>query len=104
MLPNPLPVLQAIENSLVEDYVSEKVYDALIAGCVPIYWGAPNIQDFIPHESSIINYAKLRTPAVLLGELERLANNKTAYEAKLAWKTWPSSDWNAGVLNYKVAC
>jgi len=34
----------AIENSLAMDYVTEKVYDALAAGCVPIYYGAPNIR------------------------------------------------------------
>ena len=32
-----------MENSLAEDYVTEKVYDALAAGCLPIYYGAPNI-------------------------------------------------------------
>ena len=32
-----------MENSLAQDYVTEKVYDALAAGCLPIYYGAPNI-------------------------------------------------------------
>jgi hypothetical protein len=29
----------AMENSISEDYVTEKVWDALVAGCVPIYYG-----------------------------------------------------------------
>ena len=34
----------AIENSLATDYVTEKIYDSLAAGCLPIYYGAPNIR------------------------------------------------------------
>ena len=45
----------AIENSVAVDYVSEKVYDALVAGCLPIYLGAPNFQDFIPHPDAVID-------------------------------------------------
>jgi len=31
-------------------YITEKIFDALVAGCVPIYWGATNIADYIPKE------------------------------------------------------
>ncbi len=31
------------ENSNTVDYVTEKIWHALQSGCVPIYWGAPNI-------------------------------------------------------------
>lgn len=29
-------------------YVTEKIFDSFISGCVPIYWGAPNITDYVP--------------------------------------------------------
>jgi len=32
----------------INGYVSEKIFDAFKAGCVPVYWGATNITDFIP--------------------------------------------------------
>ncbi len=32
------------------DYVSEKIYDCLCSGIVPIYGGAPNITDYIPSD------------------------------------------------------
>ncbi|MGE0206437.1 MAG: glycosyltransferase family 10 [Candidatus Babeliales bacterium] len=28
-------------------YVTEKIFDCLVAGCVPIYWGAENITDYV---------------------------------------------------------
>jgi hypothetical protein len=76
----------SIENNIEQDYVTEKVYHALEAGCVPIYLGAPNVDEYVPDANSIINYAQLKSPAALLAELERLAGNETAYNEKLAWK------------------
>lgn len=32
----------------LSNYVTEKIIDALLAGCVPIYWGADNVADLIP--------------------------------------------------------
>ncbi|HEY2809868.1 MAG TPA: glycosyltransferase family 10 [Rhabdochlamydiaceae bacterium] len=34
-------------------YVTEKIFDCFAAGCVPIYWGAPNIEKYIPKECFI---------------------------------------------------
>ena len=35
----------AFENSVCNDYVTEKIYDVFAAGVVPIYLGAPNIDE-----------------------------------------------------------
>lgn len=43
----------AFENTRAEDYVSEKIYDAMAAGSVPIYSGAPNIDKHVPKECYI---------------------------------------------------
>ena len=32
----------------IRGYVTEKIFDCFTAGCVPIYWGASNITDYIP--------------------------------------------------------
>ncbi|OFZ29753.1 MAG: hypothetical protein A2622_11075 [Bdellovibrionales bacterium RIFCSPHIGHO2_01_FULL_40_29] len=32
----------------IPGYITEKIFDSLTAGCIPIYWGAPNVTDFIP--------------------------------------------------------
>jgi hypothetical protein len=31
------------ENAAIDDYVSQRIFDVLRCGCVPIYWGAPDI-------------------------------------------------------------
>jgi hypothetical protein len=37
----------------IPGYITEKIFDSLFAGCVPIYWGANNILDYIPKECFI---------------------------------------------------
>jgi alpha(1,3/1,4) fucosyltransferase len=41
-------------------YISEKIFDSLAAGCIPVYWGAPNILDFVP-EDCFIDKRKFET-------------------------------------------
>jgi len=36
------------ENAVMEGYITEKIFDALMAGCVPIYYGAPDIKNYLP--------------------------------------------------------
>lgn len=43
------------ENSKIPGYVTEKIFDCFAAGCIPIYWGAPNIKKYIP-ENCFIDY------------------------------------------------
>jgi hypothetical protein len=43
----------AYENSVESDYISEKLFDCFYAGCVPIYYGAPNITDYVPANTFI---------------------------------------------------
>ncbi len=34
-------------------YITEKIFDCFFAGCVPIYWGASNISNYIPEDCFI---------------------------------------------------
>lgn len=40
----------ALENTVCPGYVTEKIFDAMFAGTVPVYLGAPDITDFVPKE------------------------------------------------------
>ncbi len=41
------------ENMILPGWITEKVFDCFAAGCVPVYWGAPEITDVIPAECFI---------------------------------------------------
>jgi hypothetical protein len=52
------------ENAVFPGYVTEKIFDALFAGCIPVYLGAPDVTDALPPEIFIDkrrfkNYADL---------------------------------------------
>ncbi|MCJ8347966.1 glycosyltransferase family 10 [Moritella sp.] len=49
------------ENAqMISGYITEKVFDCFFAGCVPIYWGAPNITEHIP-ENCFIDRRQFKT-------------------------------------------
>ena len=41
------------ENTIFPGYVTEKIFDCFIAGCIPIYYGAPDIDEYIPANTFI---------------------------------------------------
>jgi alpha(1,3/1,4) fucosyltransferase len=41
------------ENCRIEGYITEKIFDCFYAGCIPLYWGAPDVSNFIPKECLI---------------------------------------------------
>ena len=79
----------AFENSISQDYVTEKFFGPLIAGSVPVYRGAPNIEDFAPGEHCFINAADFKGPRELSEYLLYLASHDAEYESYLAWKEKP---------------
>jgi hypothetical protein len=53
------------ENNLdLTNYITEKIFDSLIYGCVPVYWGADNVLDYIPADCFIDRRAFKDTAAV----------------------------------------
>lgn len=40
----------SLENIYMKGYLTEKLFDALMAGCAPVYVGASNIADLVPHD------------------------------------------------------
>jgi len=79
----------AFENSIAEHYVSEKFFDPLIAGSVPVYQGTPNIDDFAPADQCFINVDDFRGPRELADYLQMLDADPARYQAYLEWKDRP---------------
>ena len=77
------------ENTIEEDYVTEKFFQPLLTGAVPVYRGAPNVIDYAPGENCYIDANAFATPAQLAGYLRHLDNDDVAYEKYLAWRTQP---------------
>lgn len=79
----------SFENSRSVDYVTEKFFDPLVAGTVPVYLGAPNIADFAPGEHCFIDVRDFSGPRELADYLHYLDQNDAAYAEYFAWKERP---------------
>lgn len=82
----------AFENSNEEDYVTEKLFQSLVAGTVPIVVGAPNIQDFAPSRRSLLHIKELNDVDSVAKTMKYLAENPAAYNESLRWKFEGPSD------------
>jgi len=75
----------AFENSNDRDYVTEKFFQPLEAGSVPVFFGTSNIADFAP-PNSYINAKDFESPKELAKYLKMLDKNDEEYEKYLEWK------------------
>jgi len=41
------------ENCSFPGYITEKIFDCFLAGCIPVYYGAPDIADFVPADTFV---------------------------------------------------
>ncbi|XP_075493437.1 glycoprotein 3-alpha-L-fucosyltransferase A-like isoform X3 [Primulina tabacum] len=82
----------AFENSNEEDYVTEKFFQSLVAGSVPVVIGAPNIQDFAPSPASLLHIKEVKDIDLIAQTMKHLAENPTAYNESLRWKYEGPSD------------
>ena len=75
----------AIENTMTDSYVTEKLFFALDAGTVPIYFGAPNVLDLVPPHSIIVA-SQFKSMRQLAEYVKRVAADPALYAAYHAWR------------------
>lgn len=72
------------ENSKgLDNYVTEKIFDSLVNGCVPVYWGADNILDLISGNCFIDRRSFADTAAVHRFLLSITAEDYAAYQRNI---------------------
>jgi hypothetical protein len=82
----------SLENSQAPDYVTEKLFDPLMSGTIPVYRGAPNAQEFAP-EHSYIDAEAYGGPKGLADYLRHLLQSPAEYAAYFAWRQRPLPEW-----------
>ncbi|RUS12509.1 hypothetical protein BC937DRAFT_87697 [Endogone sp. FLAS-F59071] len=85
------PFVFTPENSNCEGYVTEKVYDALAAGSIPIYLGARDIEYYVPPRS-IINVQNFENVKALVEYLKEVVNSTDIRMEYYKWKEMVVND------------
>jgi hypothetical protein len=77
----------AFENSIATDYVTEKFFEPLGAGSVPVYRGTSEVEEFAPGPHCFINADAFESPAHLGQYVEHLDHHEDEYQALHAWRS-----------------
>ena len=70
----------AIENFRGPHHWTEKLADAFLAGCCPIYYGCSNILDYFPEDSLIL--IDLNKPSEAFSIIKKAIDNPNEYEKR----------------------
>jgi hypothetical protein len=71
----------AMENSIGDGYVTEKIVNAFYSGAIPIYWGSANINDFFNKEA-FINVSDFKDLDECIDYIVNLSKEKINYMQK----------------------
>jgi len=63
----------------IPGYITEKIFDCLFAGCLPIYWGEPAIEKFVP-KSCFIDFKEFLSQPDPYGAMYSYINNMNEME------------------------
>jgi hypothetical protein len=82
----------SLENKNRPGYITEKIFDALVARAIPIYWGTPDVYKYVPADKFIMVNAS--SPMDVATEIQRLKEDNKLYES--------FHDWDVQALNNTV--
>lgn len=89
----------AFENSIEDGYVTEKPFDAIYAGVVPVYLGdAAHLKSLLPHPKAAIFVADFPDTSSLAKYLLHLSENETAYEIHRQWRRESGADGKMKIM------
>lgn len=89
----------AFENAIGMDYVTEKFYDPLLSGSVPVYMGAPNIHKYSPAASAFLDVRNYPDPKDLAAIIQDYCRNEQKYSLLFDWKKLPMNPEFVNLLN-----
>ena len=75
----------SFENAICQDYVTEKIFNALRLNTIPIVLGGANYTKILP-PGSFINAGDFESPKALANFLQTVLNNSTLYESYFSWR------------------
>lgn len=73
------------ENSIYPGYITEKLLEAKVAGCIPIYYGSDTVStDF--NTNCFIDYTQIANPQHLLEKIIKIENNRPLFNELVSQK------------------
>lgn len=87
-----------IEDPIIDDYITDRFYEALASDAVPVYMGAPNVADYLPNQPEqkmVVEARHYADPSQLAAHLRGLMGGGEGEEAYLQFFAWRASNTSA---------
>jgi len=94
------PFKIVMENIQEPWYVSEKIWDALAEGAIPVYWGGSEVKRWMP-EGSFLDVSDFPSTNALVDKM--LSFTEADFAAAYAWKTQPASEWEGWMKAWRLS-
>eukprot|EP00462_Mataza_sp_D1_P022655 CAMPEP_0175131284 /NCGR_PEP_ID=MMETSP0087-20121206/6458_1 /TAXON_ID=136419 /ORGANISM="Unknown Unknown, Strain D1" /LENGTH=429 /DNA_ID=CAMNT_0016413559 /DNA_START=214 /DNA_END=1502 /DNA_ORIENTATION=+ len=91
----------AFENADYLDWVTEKLPHAMLAGSLPVFWGASNVRDYLPSPHSAVIVSEFPSVQALAQHLLELDKNDTKY---LEYFEWKKKDFSPSFIRQRKNC
>ncbi|WP_020005449.1 glycosyltransferase family 10 domain-containing protein, partial [Brachyspira innocens] len=69
------------ENTISDGYITEKLFDAFKAGCIPIYNGDENIELDLVNKNALLFFKKDEDNEELIKEIEKLHKDDKLFDS-----------------------
>ena len=73
--------LISFENSVLQEYVTEKIWHAYLSQTIPIYHGTPDVYHQVPGNNTFIDAAKFTGPKDLAQYIMKVEANESLYKS-----------------------
>ena len=84
----------ALENGVqCPHYMTEKIFDALTRGSIPIYIGWDGFEEYIPSKDAVIDLRDYESIDHLAAKLAKIATSESEYTKYHAWRHKSPTEW-----------
>lgn len=95
-----------LENAIFPGYITEKVFDCFFAGSVPVYFGAPDVETYLP-EGTFIDLRKFKDMEELQARLTSMKedeytqylSNIKQFLASPQYAPWSQESWAKQIID-----
>lgn len=94
---------QMYSDPIDEDYITEKLWDCMKGGAMPIYFGAKNIKDFVPNNSTIISFNDYHNYSEVINYVASIINKRNIISRYIKWPYRYSKKWHRKMKKYSFS-
>ena len=81
-----------IENTITKDYITEKLTVAYGSGAIPVYWGTPEVYNWVPGNHTFIDISKYSNPLDLARYLRQVDEDDILFNYHTSNFDWKKTE------------